>query len=135
VKKLFLDSDIMLDFGLRRAPFYLPALNLFELCYEARIQGVASSIAFINTYYFLRKFAPEVAMDSLKKLRSTISIVEVNEKIIDLALNSKFSDFEDAVQYYTAISANADVIITRNIKDYKQSTIPVLTAEQFLRTL
>lgn len=125
----------MLDFGLRRVPFYLPALNLFELCHEARLQGVVSSNAFINTYYFLRKFAPDAAMDSLKKLRSTISIVEVNEKIIDLALNSKFSDFEDAVQYYTAINANADVIVTRNLKDYKQSTIPVLTAEQFLRTL
>lgn len=125
----------MLDFGLRRVPFYLPSLNLFELCYESRLQGIASSNAFINTYYFLRKFAPDVAMDSLKKLRSTISIVEVNEKIIDLALNSKFSGFEDAVQYYTAISASVDVIITRNIKDYKQSTIPVLTAEQFLRTL
>ena len=68
-------------------------------------------------------------------LRSITSIIEVGELIIDSALKSRLNDFEDAVQYYTAKSAKADFIITRNIKDYKQSTIPVFTAEQFLRTL
>ena len=135
MKKLFLDSDIMLDAGLRRNPFYISAINLLELCHQSQIQCVASSNAFINTYYFMRKFAPATAMASLKNLRSILSITEVNERIVDLALNSNFSDFEDAVQYYAALSANADAIITRNIKDYKRSTIPVLTAEQFLRTL
>lgn len=71
----------------------------------------------------------------LKHFRSIISIVEVDETIIDLALQSDFIDFEDAVQYFAAKSVNADFIITRNIKDYKNSAIPVLTAEQFLNTL
>ncbi len=135
MKKVFIDSDVMLDVSLHREPFYLSALNLMELGYKSHFKAVTSSIAFINTSYFLNKLTPLTRVQSLKRLRSVISIIEVNGATIDFALNSDFSDFEDAVQYYTAVSANADVIITRNIKDYQQSTIPVLTAEQFLRTL
>ena len=135
MKTLFIDSDIMLDVALYRKPFFLPASNLFELFNQKQFKAITSTVAFINTAYFLNKFAPSMQIQSLKKLRSGISIVEANENIIDLALISEFSDFEDAVQYYAAKSAGADFIITRNIKDYKQSTIPVLTAEQFLRTL
>jgi len=135
MKRVFIDSDIMLDATLKREPFYLFAANLLELCYESQFKAITSPTAFINTHYFLNKFAPLTKIQSLKKLRSIISIAEVNETIIDLVFNSSFTDFEDAVQFYTAKRVGADVIITRNIKDYKDSTIPVLTAEQFLRTL
>jgi predicted nucleic acid-binding protein len=135
VKKLFFDSDVMLDLSLKRKPFYLPALNLFELCYQSHFTALTSSIAFINTSYFLNKFAPLTKKESLKRLRSIVSIIEVDEEIIDLALNSSFSDFEDGVQYYAARRSGIEIIITRNIKDYKESAIQVLTPEQFLRTL
>ena len=135
MKKIFIDSDVMLDLCLQREPFFLPALNLFELCYESKFKASTSAIAFINTYYFLNKFAPLNKTESLKRLRSVVSIIEVNQNIIDLSLTSDFSDFEDGIQFYAAKSAGMEIIITRNIKDYKQSTIPVLTAEQFLRTL
>jgi predicted nucleic acid-binding protein len=135
MRKIFIDSDIMLDAALHREPFYLYAANLLELCYESRLKAITSPTAFINTHYFLNKFSPLTKMESLKRLRSIVSITEINEIIIDLAFNSTFTDFEDAVQFYTAKNAGADIIITRNIKDYKHSTIPVLTAEQFLRTL
>jgi predicted nucleic acid-binding protein len=135
VKKLFIDSDVMLDVGLKREPFYLPALNLLELCYESKFKAVTSAIAFINVHYFLNKFTPLTKIQSLKRLRSVISIVGVNQETIDLALNGNFSDFEDAVQFYSAKSAGAEIIITRNIRDYKESTIQVLTPEQFLKTL
>jgi predicted nucleic acid-binding protein len=118
-----------------REPFCLPAINLIELCYQNRFEAYTSSVAFVNTNYFLDKFAAATRLQSLQRLRSAISIIEVNEKTIDLALNSDFTDFEDAIQFYAASHAGIDVIITRNTKDYKESTIPVLTAEQFLRTL
>jgi predicted nucleic acid-binding protein len=135
VKRLFFDSDVMLDITLMREPFCLPAINLIELCYQNRFEAYTSSVAFVNTNYFLDKFAAATRLQSLQRLRSAISIIEVNEKTIDLALNSDFTDFEDAIQFYAASHAGIDVIITRNTKDYKESTIPVLTAEQFLRTL
>lgn len=135
MKRLFFDSDVMLDITLMREPFCLPAINLIELCYQNRFEAYTSSVAFVNTNYFLDKFAAATRLQSLQRLRSAISIIEVNEKTIDLALNSDFTDFEDAIQFYAASHAGIDVIITRNTKDYKESTIPVLTAEQFLRTL
>lgn len=135
MKKIFFYSDIMLDVTLRREQFYLSALNLFELCHKQKITAVTSSTAFINTNYFLRKLAPANRWTSLQRLRSVLSIIDVTEAMIDMALKDEQADFEDAVQYYAAMSARVDFIITRNIKDYKQATIPVLTAEQFLRTL
>jgi len=135
VKKVFIDSDIILDALLKRPGFDTQAMNLLALIYQNTIEGMTSSVAFMNVHYFLNKFDRLNKLHLLRELRSIVSLIKVGETEIDLALKSNFSDFEDAVQYYTAISAKADVIITRNIKDYKQSTIPVLTAEQFLRTL
>ena len=135
MKKVFIDSDIILDALLKRPDFDTEAMNLLALLYQNTIEGMTSSIAFMNVHYFLNKFDRPNALSLLKHVRSIIHLIKTGETEIDLALKSNFSDFEDAVQYYTAISANADMIITRNLKDYKQSTIPVLTAGQFLRTL
>jgi predicted nucleic acid-binding protein len=134
VKRIFLDSDIILDALLKRPEFLVPAMNIISLA-NINFKIVTSSVAFVNVHYFLDKFEKTNKLQLLARLRSIISIIEVGETIIDLALKSGINDFEDAVQYYSAMSVNADFIITRNIKDYKQSTIPVLTAEQFLRTL
>lgn len=136
MKNIFIDSDVILDALLKRPGFALPAMNVFLLAADkSNFKAVTSSIAFMNVHYFLDKFDRINKLQLLKGLRSLISIIEVSEVTIDLALKSSFPDFEDAVQYYAAMNAKADVIITRNIKDYKQSSIPVLTAEQFLRTL
>jgi predicted nucleic acid-binding protein len=135
VKKIFFDSDVLLDAALRREPFYLSSINLLELCNGSNFKAVTSANAFLNTYYFLAKLTPLTKIQSLKRLRNIVSIADVNEKMVDLAFGSNFIDFEDAVQFYAAKATNADFIITRNIKDYKQSDIPVFTAEQFLKTL
>ncbi len=135
MKKVFLDSDIILDVLLNRSEFYIPAMNILELAREKRLLVSTSSVVFVNVNYFLSKFDRENRMRSLKRIRSIISIVNVDEAIIDQALQSDLKDFEDAVQYYAAKSARTDYIITRNIKDYKNSAIPVLTAGQFLETL
>jgi len=135
VKTIFLDSDILLDATLKRPEFILPALNILNLIQNKQIKAVTSSIVFINVHYFLDRYDKVNKFTLLKELRGILSIIDVGEEIIDLALKSGINDFEDAVQYFTAKSAGADIIITRNTKDYKESTIPVLTAEQFLRTL
>ncbi|MDF2430616.1 MAG: hypothetical protein JWP44_247 [Mucilaginibacter sp.] len=110
-------------------------MNVISLADNPKFKIVTSSVAFVNVHYFVDKFDRVNKSNLISGLRSIISIIEVGETIIDLALKSGINDFEDAVQYYAAVSAKADAIITRNIKDYKLSTIPVLTAEQFLRTL
>ena len=113
----------------------ISAMNVIGLANRADFMIMTSSVAFVNVHYFLDKFDKANKFHLLKSLKSFASIIEIGEVIIDLALKSGLNDFEDAVQYYAAISANIDVIITRNIKDYKQSIIPVYTAEQFLKTL
>jgi predicted nucleic acid-binding protein len=62
-----------------------------------------------------------------------VRVLAVDDKIIDLALSSKFADFEDAIQYFTAIENGISNLLTRNIKDYAQSRIAVLTAETYLK--
>jgi predicted nucleic acid-binding protein len=135
LKNIFLDSDVILDVLLKRPGFYLPAANLLAAARINNLQLFTSSVVFVNVNYFLEKFDRVNRVTLLKGLRSIISIVEVGGAVIDKALDSDLTDFEDAIQYYAALSAKADAIITRNIKDYKNTTIPVLTAEQFLNTL
>lgn len=132
---LFLDSDILLDATLKRPEFILPALNIISLVQKRQFKAVTSSVAFVNVHYFLDKYDKVNKFKLLKELRGILSIVNVGEEIIDKALKSGTNDFEDAVQYYTAKSAGVNTIITRNIKNYKDSTIQVLTPEQFLKTL
>lgn len=72
--------------------------------------------------------------NALRKLRIILHVIDSSEKVLDLALNSNFNDFEDAIQYYTALNADIRTIITRNLKDYKAADILVQTPEMFLVT-
>ena len=131
-----MDSDILLDVLLKRQPFMLPAKNVLALADKKNdFLLVTSAIAFVNVHYFLNKYDRTNKFQLLNIVRSNVSIVNVDEKIIDMALKNGNDDFEDTVQYFAAMKAGADVIITRNKKDYIQSEIPVLNAEEFLNTL
>ena len=132
--RVFVDSDIILDVLAQRDEFYTPAAKLFSLFDKGDVAGFTSPIVFANLHYILRKAkSKEYALQNLVKLKSVISILPVDSKIIDLALSSKFSDFEDAIQYHTAKSSEINFIITRNKKHYKQSKISVCTAEEYLK--
>jgi hypothetical protein len=136
VKKIFVDSDILLDVLLKRKQFLLPAMNVLALADKKnKFQLVTSAVAFVNVHYFLDKYDRANKFQLLNDLRQNISIINVDEIIIDLALKKGDNDFEDTVQYFSAINAGVDVIITRNIKDFKYLTIPVFSPEQFLNTL
>ncbi len=91
-------------------------------------------IANIN-YILSNRTSVANARQNIKMLLNLINVLPFEGDIIKLALDSSFTDFEDSLQFHIALKYNCDAIITRNIKDYKKSTIPVLTAEQFLRTL
>jgi hypothetical protein len=80
----------------------------------------------------LYPFRIEKAKESLRKLRLLVSVMSVEEKEVDLALNSKFSDFEDALQYYTAVKNKMAILLTRNVKDYKVKDLVIQTPEQFV---
>ena len=135
-KNIFIDSDIVLDLLAKREPFYHHSASLFSLIDSGKLHGFVSSLIFSNLFYILRKHnSRKQTVDILTKLRIMVSILPVDEKIIELALLSNFNDFEDAIQYYTAKAHKIDYIVTRNLKDFKTSDIKALTADQLLHIL
>ncbi|MEW6654608.1 MAG: PIN domain-containing protein [Bacteroidota bacterium] len=134
--KLFVDSDIILDLLAEREPHYIHAARLFTLINQNKMIAYTSPLIFANLHYLLKKQTTNsVALKSLRKLKTLINILPIDERVIEQSLNSEFTDFEDAIQYYTAVNNSITLIITRNKIDYKRSKIDVLTAEEFLKSL
>ena len=134
MKKLFVDTNIILDLLSRREPFYNEAVTLFSLADKKMFKLNTSALTIANTSYtLLRQLRPAKTKEVLRKLRMIVNVLPLDDKIIGLALNDdSFSDFEDGLQYFTAIENDQDIIITRNLKDFKASKIPVMTVGQFL---
>lgn len=135
-KKVFIDSDTILDVLLNREPFLKSAQVLLGLGNETTGKLHTSSLIIANVHYMLAKeFSKAIAKEQLAALVEIISILPFDERDIVLALKSQHVDFEDSLQYFIARKSNCDVIISRNTKNYNKFDIPVLTAEQFLRTI
>ena len=136
MKNIFVDSDIILDLLLERKPFYNPSAELFNLIEEKKVHASVSALHFSNLFYIIRKVkGSEAAKSVLRKLKILVNILPVDEKVIELALESNFSDFEDAIQYYACLDNKIDVIITRNKDDFRRGKLPVMTAEELLAVL
>jgi predicted nucleic acid-binding protein len=133
-EKLFFDNDVILDFSIERNPFAAEAIALINLVESGEYKGFTSSVVFTNTYYIQRKLTDhDKTINFLKKLRLILTVLNVDDLIIQKALESGFSDFEDAVQYFSAVQKKIDYIITRNTEDYKKSVLPVYTPAEFLK--
>ncbi|MEZ4987052.1 MAG: PIN domain-containing protein [Saprospiraceae bacterium] len=135
MKKLFIDTNIVLDLLGKREPFYNDAAKLFSLADRGKVKLYISSLTVANANYVLSKLRSErEARAILLKFKILVVVLELNDKIIELSLNDEsFKDFEDGLQYYTALENEAEIIITRNLKDFKTSKIPVMTASQYLK--
>ena len=132
-KKIFVDSDIVLDVLCKRDPYYEYAAKIFSLADMKKLTVYTTSLVVANVYYILRKaIGIEKSKEALRKLRLLVKIISVEEREVDLALNSSFSDFEDALQYFSAVENQCEYIITRNIEDYKNAEIKVLLPEEFI---
>ena len=134
IKKVFIDSDIILDLVAQRNSFYDNAAKIFTLAYEKKVELYTTIVVFANVFYVLRKIrGNEESKRQLKNLRLLVHILPVNENITDMALNSTFSDFEDALQYFAAKEHNILAILTRNTRDYKVKDILIQTSEEFVK--
>lgn len=134
MKNIFLDTDILIDFVGDRKPFSRFALTIFLNAYHKQFKVYTSGNSITTAYYILGKQTSEKhARDLIIHLMTQITIIPVTENILKNALSSKFTDVEDAVQFFSALSVgNMYCIVTRNIKDFKKSTIPVLSSEELL---
>ena len=131
--KLFLDTNVVIDYMAAREPFCHDIRKIILNCRDHDIQLSVSSITFTTMEYVLKKHVPhELLMKQFVLLRHIVGVLPSGADIIDKSIASTFVDFEDAVQYYTALG-QMDVIITRNIKDFlPYSQLPVLTPSEFL---
>jgi predicted nucleic acid-binding protein len=133
MERVFVDTNIVIDLLAKREPFYKDAQALFTRADKDEIQILISSLTFANAYYSIVKHHKEVdAKKFLSKFKVLVTILPLDEKAIELALVSDFADFEDGLQYHIAMDNRADLIITRNTKDFKNSAIPVMTAVEYL---
>ena len=137
MNRLLIDTNIVIDLLAKRKKFYDEAAELFSLADKAdrnELQLTISTLTFANTNYVLTKLkSAEEARKILRKFKVLVELLNLDKKITDLALSDEnFPDFEDGLQYYSAIENQVDIIITRNKKDFKNSEIPVLTAKEFL---
>ena len=136
-KKVFLDTNIILDLLGKRVPFYDTAATLFSFGDRKVLKLYISSLTFANIHYILSKQkGSNKTKEILRKFKVLVTVLPVDDKIIELALNSNMKDFEDAIQYFCAIEQNLKVIITRNKKDFYSgsSDVSILTAEEYLKT-
>ncbi len=134
MNRLLIDTNIVIDLLSKREKFYDEAAALFSRADKKELELTISSLTFANTNYILTRLkSAKEAREILRKFKVLVELLNLDDKITELALSdNNFPDFEDGLQYYSAIENQIDVIITRNKKDFKNSKIPVLTAKEFL---
>jgi predicted nucleic acid-binding protein len=131
--RVFVDTNIVIDLLAKREPFYRAAQDLFTRGDRKVAELFISSLTFANAYYSILRHHKEVdAKKYMANFKILVTVLPVDDKCIELALASDFVDFEDGLQYFVALENQADLIISRNKKDFKASKIPVMTAEEYL---
>jgi len=133
MEKILVDTNVVLDLLGKREKFLREAQELFTLADQGEVKLYVSAWTIANTYYILSQQlkTPQVRK-VIRQFKVLVDILPVNDKIIDLSLDSDFKDFEDAIQYYCALESDLRLIITRNQNDFKLSAIPVLSAKEYL---
>lgn len=132
--RIFLDTNFVLDFIGERQDFYLPAAQLMTLADYKKIHIYTSATTIATSFYILSKFeSKKTALKKIRKFKMLCSLSIINDEVIEKAINSDFNDFEDAIQYYSALASKCELIITRNEKDFKKAIIPVMSAFEFMK--
>jgi predicted nucleic acid-binding protein len=134
--KILFDTNIIIDVFLDRKPFSEHASYLMSKVERSEITGFLCVSTVTIIHYLLSKYLDkEKAIESINSLMALFEVASVNRLVIENALQSKFTDFEDAVLHESARHAGAEYIITRNIKDFKKTKIPAFTPTEFLSML
>jgi len=131
---ILIDTDVLLDFLYERESFYEDSAKILNLCDLHKISGWLTPVILSNIYYMLRKsYNHNEIVTKLRELLEILNVLSMNKNTVLLALNSEFTDFEDALQNYAAeYNDEVNFIVTRNIKDYRNSLLKVLTPNDFL---
>jgi predicted nucleic acid-binding protein len=134
MKRIFIDCDIFLDLFLERQPFFPDSREIISQVEQRKILGFTSPLVYSNLCTLLTKaISGARAISTIQKLNTIFKVAPIYPKTVSQALASGFPDFEDALQNFCAVDSKINTLITRNIRDYKLSTLSVLSPEEFLR--
>jgi predicted nucleic acid-binding protein len=135
--KVLIDTNVLLDFLLEREPFKKDAEDLFTAIDSGQIIGYVTATTLTDIFYIARKHTRslELAREAVSSTLDTMTICPVNRNVLEAAFASGLTDFEDAVQIYSAIAQNLDTIVTRDAKGFASSTIPVSSVQELLEKL
>ena len=130
--KVYLDTNILIDFVCKRVPFYEGAKRLFALGSIGQFDLVTSSLSIVNTIYIGRKYELPIVKQRTKSILSFVTVCDLQADVVIKSLDSDWQDCEDSVQSMTAMDTFADCIVTRNKKDFRKSVIPVYTIDELM---
>lgn len=132
--KIFLDTNVVIDALGEREPFNHAARQIFSLSDLGRIKVAVSALTFSTTEYVLSRFLPkEMLYNRLRLFKSMCEIVPLDNKILDQALAGPIKDFEDCIQFHSAVRAKCDLIITRDESDFEGSSLALLHPDNFIK--
>lgn len=133
--RALLDTNILLDYLLKRQPYYESVKKIFDMCLY-KIDGCVTPHSLIDIFYMLNErtdATAEYCRETILKLRAVLIVIPENDdRVLAAAKNDGFNDFEDSMQNESAIFAGVDYIITRNKKDFESSTVSVVAPDEFL---
>lgn len=131
--RIFLDTDVILDCVLARPGFGEDATEVLNLCETRGLEGLTSTLVLANCHnVFSRQETALKSREVLAHLRALLLVCAVGDRELSEALVSTFKDLEDGIQHFTALNNGAEVIVTRNIRDFKYSALPIMTPHEFL---
>lgn len=131
--RVLLDTDVILDVISARVPFTLEASELLDLNEKGAFEAYISALTPLNVFYIARKAKSSTNLrESIKELLQAVKVCPLNDAVLNAAFALPFSDYEDAVQHCCATAEGLEAIVTRNVRDYKNSTLPVFTPAEFL---
>jgi predicted nucleic acid-binding protein len=134
--RVLLDNDVVLDFLLKRHPFFTEADEIFVRLQNKEFRAFISAITPINAFYTTRKEkGKDIAFKAVEGLLKIVEVCQTNKSVLQNAFTLDFTDFEDSVQCASAIAENLDAIVTRNAKDYKNSPVEIYSPTEFLQIL
>lgn len=133
---VLIDTNILLDYILKREPFYEEAKKVMEVCSTDMADGCIALHTITTIWYLLRRFPEETKRNALKAVCELLQVVGTSHDEVLKAIDAvDFKDFEDCIQSKCAKTANAEYIITRNLPDFTASEIPAVTPDKFLASL
>ncbi|MGK7890878.1 MAG: PIN domain-containing protein [Leptolyngbyaceae cyanobacterium] len=134
--KVLIDTNVIVDVALKRQPFYADSLRVLTLAYQGSIEALISASTVTDIYYLIRKAkGHEATLDFLRIVTAFCQIATVDRTVIANALRSSLKDFEDAVQYESALASQLDAIVTRNPQDFANQSLPIFTPETLVPAL